>query len=95
MSDLPELNAAATQGEWSVCDYDAGSHIYDAGGFPTPSIQCEEADCAIVHWDGFKQEYWVSANGNPKQIAANAQFIVTLVNKYRAGQLVEREDSHD
>lgn len=86
---LEQLSAAATQGEWSVFEYDAGSYIYDAGGFPTPSIQCEEADCAIVHWDGFKQEYWVSANGNAKQIEANAAFIVTLVNAYRTGQLVE------
>ena len=85
---LEQLSAAATQGEWSVFEYDAGSHIYDAGGFPTPSIQCEEADCAIVHWDGFKQEYWVSANGNAKQIEANAAFIVALVNAYRTGQLV-------
>ena len=85
---LDKLSAAATQGEWSVFEYDAGSHIYDAGGFPTPSIQCEEADCAIVHWDGFKQEYWVSANGNAKQIEANAAFIVALVNAYRTGQLV-------
>lgn len=88
MTTLEQLSAAATQGEWSVFEYDAGSYIYDAGGFPTPSIQCEEADCAIVHWDGFKQEYWVSANGNAKQIEANAAFIVALVNLYRTGQLV-------
>ena len=89
---LEQLSAAATQGEWSVCEYDAGSYIYDAGGSPTPSIQCEEADCAIVHWDGFKQEYWVSANGNAKQIEANAAFIVALVNAYRTGQLVAVAD---
>lgn len=85
---LEALSKKATQGVWSVCEYDAGSHIYDAGGFPTPSIQCEEADCGIVHWDGFKQEYWVSANGNAKQIEANAAFIVALVNAYRTGQLI-------
>lgn len=89
---LEQLSAAATQGEWSVFEYDAGSYIYDAGGFPTPSIQCEEADCAIVHWDGFKQEYWVSANGNAKQIEANAAFICQLVNLYRTGQLVAVAD---
>ena len=89
---LEQLSAAATGGEWTVFEYDAGSYIYDAGGFPTPSIQCEEADCAIVHWDGFKQQYWVSANGNAKQISANAEFIVTLVNAYRTGQLVAVSD---
>lgn len=92
---LEALSKKATQGVWSVCEYDAGSHIYDAGGFPTPSIQCEEADCGIVHWDGFKQEYWVSANGNAKQIEANAAFIVTLVNAYRTGQLVHEQAPKD
>ena len=88
---IAELSAKATPGEWTVCVYDCGdTPHYDHNG-PCPSIQSESEDCAVVHWDGFKQEYWSSANGNQKQIEANAAFIVALVNAYRAGRLVEVE----
>jgi hypothetical protein len=33
-----------------------------------------------VHWDGFKQQYWSAANGNQKQIEANAALIVAAIN---------------
>lgn len=87
--DLAALSAAATQGEWTVCVYDAGDHPhYDING-GCPSIQSESEDCAVVHWDGFKQKYWTSANGNQRQIEANAAFIVGLVNAYRTGNLIQ------
>lgn len=65
-----------TPGPWSVFYYDAGdADHYDHNG-PCPSIQApDDQDCAIVHWDGFKQKYWSSANGNQKQIEANARLI--------------------
>ncbi len=65
-----------TEGPWSVCDYDAGDcSWYDHNG-PCPSIQApDDQDCAIVHWDGFKQQYWSACNGNQRQIEANARFI--------------------
>lgn len=77
--DLEKLRAdlaASTPGPWWVCEYDAGdTDHYDHGG-PCPSIQApDDQDCAIVHWDGFKQKYWSSANGNQKQITANAALI--------------------
>jgi hypothetical protein len=73
---LAELLAAATPGPWWVCEYDAGDvDYYDHNG-PCPSVQApEDQDCAVIHWDGFKQEYWSSANGNQKQITANAALI--------------------
>jgi len=67
-----------TPGPWRVTYYDAGdiSH-YDCNG-PCPGVfASEEQDCAVVHWDGFKQEYFSSANGNQKQIEANARLIST------------------
>lgn len=65
-----------TKGPWSVCFYDCGDAPYLDHNGPCPSIQApEDQDCAIVHWDGFKQEYWSSANGNQKQIEANARLI--------------------
>jgi len=73
---LAETLGAATPGPWWVCEYDAGDNAhYDHNG-PCPSIQAPDSeDCAIVHWDGFKQEYWSSANGNQRQITANAALI--------------------
>lgn len=70
-----------TPGPWSVVYYDAGDcDFYDHGG-PCPSVQApDEEDCAIIHWDGFKQKYWSSANGNQRQIEANAARIVACVN---------------
>jgi len=65
-----------TPGPWHVVYYDAGDcDYYDHNG-PCPSVQApDEQDCAIVHWDGFKQKYWSSANGNQRQIEANARLI--------------------
>ena len=75
-AELTRLAEAATPGPWTVFDYDCGDKPhYDHNG-PCPSIQAPvDQDCAIVHWDGFKQEYWSSANGDPRRIEANAAFI--------------------
>jgi hypothetical protein len=74
--DIRKMLDEATPGPWWVCNYDAGDcHWYDHNG-PCPSIQAPDAyDCAVVHWDGFKQEYWSACDGNQKQIEANARLI--------------------
>lgn len=75
---LRELHEAATPGPWWTFYYDAGDKDeYDN----CPSIQApEKEDCAVIHWDGFKQKYWTSANGDQRQIDANAALIVALRN---------------
>jgi len=61
-----------TPGPWTVFEYDAGDK---PGWNNCPSIQAaEEYDCAIVHWDGFKQRHWQSARGQ-HEIDANATLI--------------------
>ena len=84
-TELARLAEAATPGPWELCFYDAGDREhYDHNG-PCPSIQAPESeDCAVVHWDGFKQRYWSSANGNQRQIEANAALIVALRNNLPA-----------
>jgi hypothetical protein len=82
---LRELAGKATQGPWWVCIYDAGDKPhYDHNG-PCPSIQAPDSeDCAVVHWDGFKQKYWSACNGKQEQIEANAALIVMLQNNIPA-----------
>lgn len=77
-TELRTLHEAATPGPWWVCYYDAGDKLeYDN----CPSVQApEDHDCAVIHWDGFKQRHWVSANGNQRQIDANASLITYLRN---------------
>lgn len=76
-----------TRGPWSVCYYDAGDRDYYDHMGPCPSIQApDDQDCAIVHWDGFKQQYWASANGNQKQIEANARLIAAAPDLLAACQ---------
>lgn len=71
----------ATPGPWRVVLYDAGDVEYRDQNGPCPSIQAPETeDCGVVHWEGFKQRYWTSANGNQKQITANARLICALRN---------------
>ena len=64
----------ATPGPWRIVPYDAGD--VSEWGIYTPMIDgSEEADRAVVHWAGFKQKYWQSADGNQKEIEANADLI--------------------
>ena len=69
------MSARHTPGPWSVVYYDCGDRDYYDHNGPCPSVTAENSDCAIVHWDGFKQRHWASANGNQKQIEANAHLI--------------------
>jgi len=63
-------NTAYTPGPWHVVIDDDGNPLSGR-----PSIQAsDELDCAIVHWDGFIQDYWRSARGD-KEIHANARLI--------------------
>jgi hypothetical protein len=70
------LQFEATPGPWSVLDYDAGDcSWYDHNG-PCPSIVApENLDYGIVHWDGFKQQYWSACDGSQRKIDANATLI--------------------
>lgn len=78
VEELERLHEAATPGPWWTFYYDAGDKDeYDN----CPSIQApEKEDCAVIHWDGFKQKHWTSANGDQLQIDANAALIVALRN---------------
>lgn len=58
-----------TPGPWNVTIDDCGPLAGRPGIFAS-----DELDCAIVHWDGFIQQYWRSARGD-KEIHANARLI--------------------
>lgn len=76
-----------TPGPWRVGLYDAGDCSWHSG---TPSIEApEDLDCAIVHWDGFAQQYWRSARGDA-EIHANAHLIAAAPELYEA--LAEAEE---
>ena len=63
-----------TPDPWAIVYYDAGDKPEWA--MPTPMIVgSEEADRAVVHWAGFRQMYWQSANGDQSEIIANAHLI--------------------
>lgn len=78
MNDIAALRDAlsrATPGPWRIINDDSGDRPVEV-----PSIQAsEDLDCAIIHWDGFWQEYWQSARGN-KEMRSNAALIVAAVN---------------
>lgn len=82
--DVAALLDGTTPGPWTVCEYDCGDRSwYDQNG-PCPSIQApDDQDCAIVHWDGFKQKYWSACDGNQKQIEANARMIAAAPDVFR------------
>lgn len=71
-----------TPGPWSIVWYDAGDKdewLY------CPLINgSEESDRAVVHWDGFKQKYWQSADGKQSEIEANAHLISAAPDLYEA-----------
>ena len=79
MTDAINGHPNGTPGPWSVVDYDCGdAPHYDHNG-SCPSIQApDNEDCAIVHWDGFKQKYWSACNGNQRQIETNARAIAEV-----------------
>ena len=66
-----------------MVEYDAGDCAhYDHNG-PCPGIFPDDKyDTCVIHWDGFKQQYWSSANGDQRQIKANAAFIVRACNSH-------------
>ena len=87
MSDLYERAKAAlegaTPGPWRIVPYDAGD--VDEWSTWTPLIDGrEDADRAVVHWAGFRQKYWQSADGNESEIEANAHLIALAPDLARA-----------
>lgn len=75
IDDIKRDQRQGTSGAWSICEYDAGDVDHWSG---MPSVQAEDKyDCAIVHWDGFVQRFWRSANGDC-QIHANARRIARV-----------------
>ena len=72
IEQLEAMLANTTPGPWRVVEYDSGDKDHWDN---CPSIQAApEYDCAIVHWDGFKQKYWMSARGQ-SEINGNAALI--------------------
>lgn len=75
-----------TPGPWKVIIDDDGNPL---SGRPSV-VASDELDCAIVHWDGFVQEFWRSARGD-KEIHANAKLIAaaptmfSFIEKMAAG----------
>lgn len=68
-----------TPGPWRVVIDDDGNPLSGR-----PSVMAsEELDCAIVHWDGFVQDYFRSARGD-KEIHANARLIAAAPALYEA-----------
>jgi hypothetical protein len=68
--NVAQMLEGVTDGPWWVCIDDDGNPLSGR-----PSVQApKHCDCAIIHWDGFVQEYWRSARGD-KEIQANARFI--------------------
>jgi len=75
LEEIEATLAKATPGDWWICVDDSGDRPMEV-----PSIQApRELDCAVIHWDGFWQEYWQSARGH-KEMLANAALIVLLRN---------------
>ena len=59
-----------TPGPWRIIIDDDGNPL--SGRLMVAAAP--ELDCAIVHWDGFAQEFWESARGK-KEMHANARLI--------------------
>ena len=62
--------AKHTPGPWEIIIDDDGNPL---SGRPMVAA-APELDCAIVHWDGFQQQFWESARGK-KEMHANARLI--------------------
>jgi hypothetical protein len=88
LKELMLLSASATPGDWRMIYYDCGdTPHYDHNG-PCPGIFSDTEDAAIIHWDGFKQEYWSAANGNQKQIEANAKLIALMCSENFRNEII-------
>lgn len=89
-AELEKLLAEVTPGPWRIIPYDAGDK--DEWSMYTPMIDgSEEADRAVVHWAGFRQKYWQSADGKQSEIEANAHLIAmapTLARRVIAAELM-------
>lgn len=70
-----------TPGPWEVSIDDCGRLAGRPGIFAP-----DELDCAVVHWDGFVQEFWRSARGD-KEIQANARLIAAAPEMLEALEL--------
>lgn len=92
MSNLAGLNAAATPGEWDAeCNEGDGEVEINAGSARTrwnesgtvgiPARSWRTSDRILEKDDLWDDEF--------EQVAADAEFIVALVNAYRSGALVE------
>ncbi|NML93826.1 hypothetical protein HHL27_09115 [Novosphingobium sp. TW-4] len=73
--ELAALDAAATQGEWAI-----GAH-YTATG---PDERCH----GLVEVDDFPIGIIDEEGATAERLSPNLEFIVSLVNLYRAGKLV-------
>lgn len=91
MSNLAELSAAATPGEWDCevgeesVEINAGTArtVWNEGGWGRPASSWVTTD-RIAERDTYGME-----EDEAEQVAADAEFIVALVNAYRSGALIE------
>lgn len=74
--------AKHTPGPWRIVIDDDGNPL---SGRPMIAA-APELDCAIVHWDGFKQWFWESARGE-KEMHANARLIAAAPDLLEALEL--------
>ena len=76
---LAELSGKATPGDWEACDRG------DYGDFDGDSrvILGNDMRVAVVQSDG------------REETEANADFVSELVNAYRAGRLIVKDEAHD
>ncbi|MBN9214707.1 MAG: hypothetical protein J0J04_07825 [Microbacterium sp.] len=94
MSNLAELSAAATPGEWDCevsddsVEINAGTArtVWHEGGWGRPASSWATTD-RIAERDTYGME-----EDEADQVAADAEFIVALVNAYRSGTLTVHED---
>lgn len=79
--DLAALSEAATQGEWQVAAWYRNSGTPDelCGGF----IEADDSPTGVI------DENWM---WDSESLSRDLDFIVALVNEYRAGRLVQIDE---
>lgn len=83
--DLLKLREEITPGPWRIVIDDDGNPLSGR-----PSVQASaDLDCAVVHWDGFVQEYWRSARGD-REIHAAAPDLLAETLRLRDQNLTLR-----